>query len=447
MSNEYINKLGQKIAEGEIITEDNLNDLQNFRISYATPLSETFQEITRISDKIHRASIVAFRLKRIGTIINKMKRMPKLKLSRMGDVAGIRCIFYNTNEVYKFVELIKNDFIIKGKIRDYIKYPKEIGYKAVHLHIQDKKTGKIIELQVRTLEFHNWATLIEITDFLYSLRLKELGFNSNQKFAEFHSLLSSDKDLTESEANLIYEILNERDFILTLSDTFRKNSKHVKKQWLGLKRNDSFHLITAKKEDIPKIESFNNFEKAEAAYYEKYKQDNEAEIVLTYIRKPNFQQISIAYANYILSYHTFMRDIEPILEQLAIDAIEDKNFKKFRNIFLTYEKLQVSLTLNFLSDSAELIFSRLEKRKILITKGKSLSRSQEKKIRDNLNETYREKNIKYQEFIGEVYQKLPANRFMKYLFKNFLKKHNKRVVKILKNQNIVFEDLKENEIE
>ena len=41
------------------------------------------------------------------------------------------------------------------------------------------------------------------------------------------------------------------------------------------------------------------------------------EIVLTAISNPSFQQICIAYANYILSYHRFIKDVEPIIKTLA----------------------------------------------------------------------------------------------------------------------------------
>lgn len=108
MTNGEVNRLGEKILKVDNKLENNLlDDLQEFRLSFTTPLTEIFKDITSLSSQVHRASIVAFRLKRIGTIVNKVHRNPKMKLSRMGDIAGIRCIFYNENEVYKFIDLIK----------------------------------------------------------------------------------------------------------------------------------------------------------------------------------------------------------------------------------------------------------------------------------------------------------------------------------------------------
>lgn len=37
--------------------------------------------------------------------------------------------------------------------------------------------------------------------------LKEVGFKSDEKFGRFHALMSSDKELTKEEADLIYDVL------------------------------------------------------------------------------------------------------------------------------------------------------------------------------------------------------------------------------------------------
>ena len=440
MTNGEINRLGKRILLTELSLGINiLNDLQKFRLSFATPLTEVFKDITSLSTKVHRASIVAFRLKRISTIVNKIHRNPKMNLSRMGDIAGIRCIFYNEREVYKFIDLIDKNFLIKGRVRDYIIEPKEIGYKAIHIHVLHKESGKQIEIQVRTIAHHNWATLIEITDLLYNLRLKEIGSKSHPKFAIFHSLLSSNRDLTIKEANLIYNVLNKSNFITELNKTFRRNIIEVKRQWLSKKSSDCFHLISVKRDEIPSLESFSDFKSAEKVYFEKYKEDNEAEIVLTYVKKPNFQQISIAYANYILSYHTFMKDIEPILEQLALDAIEERKFNKFKKIFITYEEVQVSYLLDILTESKELLLSRLERERLIKSKDRAISRSQEKIIRDKISKTYAAQRKQYLLFFNEIDSKIPNSIIYKFLFKRFLKKHRKRVIDGLKGESILLE--------
>ena len=445
MTNGEINRLGQAICiKKEKLDEAELDLLQRFRISFSEPLVETFNTVRLISDKVHRASITAFRLKRISTIINKVQRHPKMELSRMGDIAGIRCIFYSEKEVYKALELVKTQYEISGNIRDYIKDPKELGYKGVHVYVIEPKSRKRIEIQLRTINYHNWATLVEITDLLYDLRLKELGYESDKEFAHFHSLVSSEKELNKEEADLIYNVLKKRNFITKLSSTFRKNNAEVKKRWSSKDSKNSFFLIEASKSEIPTLQSFKTFEEAEAEYFKKYKQNENAEIVLTSIRKPNFNQISIAYANYILSYHTFINDIKPILQELASEALENNKYFRFKKIFRTYEDLQANVLLEVLLESADLFLNELGRKKVLVGRKRKLSKLQENEIRKKINQKIKEHKKSHGEFLEELDLYLPKNFILRKLTTSFLNKHNKRIKKIMKSNQVEFEGLLRN---
>src|SRR6056297_2585708 len=108
MTNGEINRLGEEILRNKSVkNSEELKLLQEFRTSFQKPLSDTFSKIRTIADKIYRANIIAFRLKRISTIVNKIQREPDMCLSRMGDIAGIRCIFSNEKEIYKALEIIQ----------------------------------------------------------------------------------------------------------------------------------------------------------------------------------------------------------------------------------------------------------------------------------------------------------------------------------------------------
>ncbi|SHF88240.1 ppGpp synthetase catalytic domain-containing protein (RelA/SpoT-type nucleotidyltranferase) [Flavobacterium segetis] len=443
VSNTKINSIGEAIAKRSgIITPDELELLQEFRTSFSKPLVNVFNIIRELSNNIHPSSIVAFRLKRIDTIINKLSREQGMDLSRMGDIGGIRCIFYNEGEVYNAKEIIEKSFESGGKTRDYINVIKrDIGYKSIHIYVKDPVSRKRIEIQLRTVEHHNWATLIEITDFLYNLRLKELGFESDEKFGRFHALMSSDKELTKEEADLIYDVLEKRDFISVLSKTFRKNNTEVKKRWSSEDKKNSFFLIEASITDIPNLKSFATFEEAESAYFEKYKENPSAEIVLTSIKKPNFRQISVAYANYILSYHTFTNDIRPILQELAKDALENKEIKKFEKIFKTYEDLLANLILEVIADSADLFFNRLERNKIIIGRTNKMNKLQEREIMKKINLKVMEHQRSHQEFVEELELYIPNGFFDKRRVEKFLIKHNERIAKIMLSKQVEFESI------
>lgn len=59
---------------------------------------------------------------------------------------------------------IPNDSVInplvsgyEGYFKDYIRVPKHLGYQSLHIIVLDLKTGKKIEIQIRTDEMHNFA--------------------------------------------------------------------------------------------------------------------------------------------------------------------------------------------------------------------------------------------------------------------------------------------------
>lgn len=443
VSNTRINKIGEDIAahDGKINSEQ-LELLQEFRTSFSKPLVNVFNIMRVLADKVHQSSIIAFRLKRIDTIINKLSRESGMDLSRMGDIGGIRCIFYNEREVYKAKDLIESVFELAGSTRDYINEKKrDIGYKSIHMYVKDPISQKRIEIQLRTIDHHNWATLIEITDLLYDLRLKELGFASNEKFGKFHALMSSDKELTKDEADLIYDVLDEYDFISVLSKTFRKNNTEVKKRWSSEDKNNSFFLIEASKTEIPTLKSFQTFEEAENAYFERYKESSSAEIVLTSIKKPNFKQISVAYANYILSYHTFMSDIRPIIQELAREALEDKKIAKFEKIFKTYEDLLANLILEVIAESADLFFNRSDSGRIFIGRTNKMNKLQEREVLKKINLKIKEYQNSHNDFVEELELYIPRGFFRKRRVEKFLKKHNERITNIMISKEITFESL------
>jgi hypothetical protein len=443
VSNTRINKIGEDIAaRGGKINPEELELLQEFRISFSKPLVNVFNIMRVLADKVHQSSIIAFRLKRIDTIINKLSRETGMDLSRMGDIGGIRCIFYNEGEVYKAKDLIESAFELAGSTRDYINERKrDIGYKSIHMYVKDPISQKRIEIQLRTIDHHNWATLIEITDLLYDLRLKELGFASNEKFGKFHALMSSDKELTKEEADLIYDVLDKYDFISVLSETFRKNNTEVKKRWSSEDKNNSFFLIEASKTEIPTLKTFATFEEAENAYFERYKESSSAEIVLTSIKKPNFKQISVAYANYLLSYHTFMSDIRPIIQELAREALEDNKITKFEKIFKTYEELLANLILEVIAESADLFFNRLERGRVIIGRTNKMNKLQEREVLKRINLKVMEHQRSHNEFVEELELYIPRGFFRKKRVKKFLKKHNERITNLMISKEVRFESL------
>ncbi|NJE40816.1 GTP pyrophosphokinase family protein [Faecalicoccus pleomorphus] len=111
------------------------------------------------------------RLKSPESIINKLqsRNLPLTVQSietNLFDIAGIRVICSFQNDIYLLAEyLLSQDDIELVEIKDYIKTPKENGYRSLHLIVKvpiflhEEKRSMNVEVQFRTIAMDSWASL------------------------------------------------------------------------------------------------------------------------------------------------------------------------------------------------------------------------------------------------------------------------------------------------
>lgn len=170
-----------------------------WRACHAYPIN-TFQATLRTKLKNHYIDyIVAQRLKRLPTIINKLSRFPNMKLDTMQDIGGIRAILKSIDNVYKLKDEYCgspyfNQLIVDRK--DYIDCPRnEDGYRGVHLVFKYKNQsnprydGLRVEMQIRTKLQHAWATAVETMGTFLGQALKSR--QGDAKWLDFFALTSS----------------------------------------------------------------------------------------------------------------------------------------------------------------------------------------------------------------------------------------------------------------
>lgn len=336
-SNGDYKRLGDRIRNNPAqISIQDLKMLQSLRLSYKDLLSEVFSVLVSESKKIERTSISTYRVKRIESIISKLQRVDKMQLNRMSDIAGCRCILQSVDKVYQLKEKLQKVFIVKN-INDYISSPKMSGYRSLHMIVSlpNSQDNKTIEIQLRTRDQHNWATLVEITDLVYGTKIKETGCDG--ELAEFHRLLSFiyDNKLTKTQYERIVHISNSKSYFKKISGIFHNNYFAVRNQWNAVKQsNDKFFLIAADSTGLPIIKSFKKIEEAESAYFDNYMDNpNNKNIVLTHISTATFDQISLAYSNYFLTYNKLFFQCYQIMSSLVVNAYDNKQCFKFKGLY------------------------------------------------------------------------------------------------------------------
>ncbi len=160
-----------------LIEETNSHDLRMAMLPYSSALKVVNMYIDTITDELfaHKRhnpiEHVKSRLKRPSSIARKLEKKglePTLEnaLEYIDDIAGIRIVCQFQDDIYKIAKVIQNfDNIRVIHIKDYIKNPKENGYRSYHMHAEipvkmlDGEKWVQVEFQLRTVAMDFWASL------------------------------------------------------------------------------------------------------------------------------------------------------------------------------------------------------------------------------------------------------------------------------------------------
>lgn len=188
-----------------------LEMLDNWRAIHRYPMHIFKKRLKRVSEKINNEALSVQRLKRLPSILKKLKRRyygnePTMKLSQMQDIAGCRVVMPDVELARKLYKegYLRGDLKHKKvNEKDYITHPKNDGYRSIHIIYRYKSdkgkkyyNGLLVEVQIRSKLQHLWATAIETADFFTGQAIKS---NEGQKeWAEFFKLVSSSFAILEN---------------------------------------------------------------------------------------------------------------------------------------------------------------------------------------------------------------------------------------------------------
>ena len=197
-----VNRAGRLLAQNGIVADPlvighALDVVNDWRSSHSFPLNTFQMTLRKRSVSICSRPIVAQRLKRTPSIIAKLRRFPKMQLSRMQDVGGARAVLTDVAEVDRLRERCRRGRARHALVteKDYIREPKPSGYRGIHLvyrYHSDRTVeynGLQIELQLRTRLQHAWATAVETVGTFLGQALK--SSEGERNWLRFFELVGS----------------------------------------------------------------------------------------------------------------------------------------------------------------------------------------------------------------------------------------------------------------
>lgn len=206
-SRKQVEKAGRAIRKNEGDLEQAKLVIQNFRAAHLYPLTiikNLVWKHIRKTQLLDRA-IIARRLKRLPTILNKLCRPTldaqtenAISLKRMHDIGGCRVIVDDMQQLECLRASLQTSRSQHSmKVYDYIAHPKFTGYRGIHLVFKSFNNveshqwkGFSVEVQLRTRLQHLWATTVEIVDIIEQENLKTDLLSANEQWRRLFFIMS-----------------------------------------------------------------------------------------------------------------------------------------------------------------------------------------------------------------------------------------------------------------
>jgi len=340
-SRKNVNSAGEIIIEIKKVRKNSpeetkaFNTFNNWRASHAYPMHIIMKNLKKIAKDISQKAVCVQRLKRTKSILLKLMRFPKMKLSRIQDIGGCRVVMPDVESARKLAEeyISKNKRYkrIKSREGNYINNPKLDGYRSIHLvygyysinKIGKKFNGRLIEIQIRSQLQHIWATALETVDLFTHQTMKFGGGNHAWKY--FFKLVSSAFAIMEqcppvpetpTEKKGLYKEIKRMTKELSVAEkmlAWRATLKH-----LSNKKNALFVLKLDMKNKQLTYHIFKNdregWKKANEEYLveEKKSRDNKnCDVVL--IGADNINDLTSGYRNYLADTEEFLNNLNIII--------------------------------------------------------------------------------------------------------------------------------------
>ena len=184
----------RRVREREAEWLEAVRVVDSWRRLHSGPL-QTFRSNLRRRGR--RRDIVATRLKRLPSIIGKLERLSRIKLSRMQDIGGCRIIVDKVDDAFDLATELTLSRMRHEIVRrdNYIDKPRESGYRGIHLvysyrtERRDHLNGLNVEIQFRSQAQHQWATAVETFGTFLGEQLKS-GIGS-RNWLRFFALMST----------------------------------------------------------------------------------------------------------------------------------------------------------------------------------------------------------------------------------------------------------------
>lgn len=168
---------GEQQVEAALKSYEDVDSWKTMIFLYNSAMKEVETKLEILNDEfqhVHQYNPIEHiktRIKTPESIVKKLRRYGyessiENMVRYINDIAGVRLICSFTSDIYRLAEMIGNQSDLKVlSIKDYIRNPKESGYKSYHMlvsvpvFLSDSVVDTKVEIQIRTIAMDFWASL------------------------------------------------------------------------------------------------------------------------------------------------------------------------------------------------------------------------------------------------------------------------------------------------
>ena len=150
---------------------------QEAMMMYTCAIREVKTKIEVLNDELsvrnsrNPIEMIKSRVKKPISIVEKLRRKGlevslESMINNLDDVAGVRVICSFIDDIYAVADMFaRQDDVTVLEVKDYIRKPKQNGYRSYHMIVQipvffsDGKRPMRVEIQLRTVAMDFWASL------------------------------------------------------------------------------------------------------------------------------------------------------------------------------------------------------------------------------------------------------------------------------------------------
>lgn len=198
-------------------------DITKMFLSYKFALEEVNTKISILSEEyriVHEYNPIEHVLTRIKSPKSIMRKIEHKGLAwsiheienNIRDIAGVRIVCSFEEDIYRVAKMLcnQNDITVV-EVKDYIKKPKENGYRSLHLIVKipifltDSVRNVFVEIQIRTIAMDFWASLEHKIFYKYNKAVPAHILKGLKEAADQVTALDNKMALLNKEVNILKE--------------------------------------------------------------------------------------------------------------------------------------------------------------------------------------------------------------------------------------------------